>query len=174
MPIPATVSADRAVALGERFEGDLPVESLERLAEFAPGRVAVSLAASRDAGGRGWLKGHLGGELRLTCQVCDKPFDWVLSLDVRLALARDEEDEERLLATAEPVLVQNDRLALHEVVEDEVLLGLPMMPKCAACENARPLEPDGHPDDVAGEGSTRPFAVLKTTDLSGASKARRK
>lgn len=170
MPLPATVSADRAIAHGEQFEGDLPVERLERLAEFAPGNVGGTLAVSRDIGGQAWLKGTLSGSLRLACQMCLAPYDWKFQAQVELALVRSEEEEERLLATAEPCLVTDDRLALHEVISDEVLLGLPMMPRCAACENARP--PDSGGD--ASEGSTRPFAALKQTGLTGESKARRK
>lgn len=169
MTIPATVPAEPAIARGEQFEGDLPLERLERLAEFAPGHVRVKLAASRDSGGQAWLKGGLEGELRQVCQVCLTPFTWTFRVPVSLALVRDEEEEQRLLASADPWLVQDDRLALHEIVEDEVLLGLPMMPRCAACENARPADPG----TGEGEGSTRPFAGLKS-GLSGDVKARRK
>jgi uncharacterized protein len=170
MPLPATVSADRAIARGEQFEGELPAERLERLAEFAPGTVGGTLTASRDVGGQAWLKGEVSATLRLQCQVCLAPYDWKFRSPVELALVRNEEEEERLLAAADPWLVTDDRLALHEILSDEVLLGLPMMPRCAACENARP--PDSGGD--ASEGSTRPFAALKQTSLTGESKARRK
>jgi uncharacterized protein len=170
MPIPATVQADRAIARGEQFEEVLPLERLERLAEFAPGTVRGTLQAGRDRAGQAWLKGGLSGTLRLVCQVCQSPFDWAFEAPVSLALVKSEEEEERLLASAEPCLVSNDRLELHEIVSDEVLLGLPMMPRCGACENVRPADSGSG----AGEGSTRPFAVLKQTGLSGDSKARRK
>ena len=170
MPIPATVPADRAIARGEQFEGELPLERLERLAEFAPGTLHGKLAAGRDAAGQAWLKGTVGGTLRLVCQVCLGPADWSFRLPVELALVKSEEEEERLLASAEPCLVSDDRLALHEIVSDEVLLGLPMMPRCAACENARP--PDS--GSAESEGPKSPFAQALANSLSGVTKARRK
>jgi uncharacterized protein len=170
MPIPATVQAERAIARGEQFEGDLELSSLERLAEFAPGSLHGSLAASRDVAGQAWLKGTLDGTLRMACQVCLGPVDWSFRLPVELALVRTEEEEERLLASAEPCLVSDDRLALHEIVSDEVLLALPMMPRCATCENTRP--PDS--GSAGSEGSKSPFAQALANSLSGNSKARRK
>src|SRR6202008_2051252 len=98
MTIPATVSASRAVAHGERYEGEIPMALLERLREFAPGRVDARLEVGKDAGGREWLRGQVEGELRLQCQVCLRPYPWSFALPVDLVLVRSESDEERLLA----------------------------------------------------------------------------
>jgi uncharacterized protein len=159
MSIPAQVSASRALAREERYAGPLEVATFDRLAEFEPQDLSADLQVRVDVARQGWLEGRIEGHLGLECRVCGERFVWALQAPVRLALALNEEDEERLMEQGEPVLVSDDRLALHQIVEDEVLLALPMMPRCPTCENARP--PEG--DDAAPEPDHRPspLAALK-------------
>jgi uncharacterized protein len=172
MSVPAQISASRALARDERYAGPIDAAELPRLSDLAPREMRAELRIHSEHR-RGWLEGRIEGLLRLECQVCSTPFDWRLAATVKLALARDEAEEERLMADCEPLLVQDDRLMLHEVVEDEVLLALPMMPRCGACENARP--PSDEAADEKVEETRRPLAALKNLNVSkGASPARRK
>lgn len=163
MSIPAQVSAARALAREERYVGPLDTAALDRLAEFEPRELSADLQVRVDAGRQGWLEGRVTGCLRLECRVCSERFTWSLEVPVHLALAMSEEEEERLMEQCEPLLVRDDRLPLHQVVEDEVLLALPMMPRCPTCENARP--PEG--DDAAPDPDDRPspLAALKKLKL---------
>ena len=163
MSIPAQVSASRALAREERYAGPLDADGLDRLAEFEPQELTADLQVHVDVARQGWLEGKVMGRLHLECRVCGDRFAWSLQAPVRLALAMSEEDEERLMDQGEPVLVREDRLPLHQIVEDEVLLALPMMPRCPACENGRPVEPDDaarDPEDKPG-----PLAALKKLKL---------
>lgn len=163
MSIPAQVSASRALAREERYAGPLDPAALDRLAEFEPRDLRADLQVRVDVARQGWLEGRVTGCLRLECRVCGERFDWSLDATVRLALAMSEEEEERLMDQGEPLLVREDRLPLHQVVEDEVLLALPMMPRCPTCENAPP--PEG--DDAAPGTDHRPspLAALKKLKL---------
>jgi uncharacterized protein len=130
--IPAHVSATRALASGQQFRGALPLSQLPRLAAQVAdrdGSLDVELRAEKAAGGA-WLRGAIRGELTLTCQRGLHPFGWRCNLRPALRLVTSEAEEQRLLKDAEPYLVQDDRLPLRELVEDEVLLALPMMPRC--------------------------------------------
>jgi uncharacterized protein len=163
MSIPAQVSASRALAREERFAGPLDSATLDRLAEFEPRELGADLQVRVDAGRQGWLEGQVTGRLQLECQVCGERFPWSLRAPVRLALAMNEEEEERLMDQGEPVLVRDDHLLLHQIVEDEVLLALPMLPRCPACENARPPEGDDAASDTVDR--LRPLAALKKLKL---------
>ena len=163
MSIPAQVSASRALAREERFNGPLDPAGLDRLAEFEPEALHADLQVRVDVGRQGWLEGQVSGRLHLECRICGERFAWSLQAPVKLALAMSEEDEERLMDQGEPVLVREDRLPLHQIVEDEVLLALPMMPRCPTCENARPPEgEDAAPDPV---DRPNPLAALKKLKL---------
>lgn len=170
MTIPAQISASRALARDERYAGPVDTAGLERLSELSPENLEAELRIWTDAARRRWLEGRITGQLRLECRVCLEPFAWSLDAPVKLALAMSEEEEERLMADGEPLLVREDSLMLHEIVEDEVLLALPMMPRCPACENARP--PSDEPRDEVER--SRPLAALKSLSLKGVPPARRK
>lgn len=130
--IPQHVSAARAIAGRQRFAGQLVVKQLPRLAiEVADtgGRLEIELEAGKE-GGESWLRGAIRGDLMLTCQRGLHPFGWTCDVKLVLRLVTTEAEEERLLKDFEPYLIRDDRLPLRELVEDEVLLALPMMPRC--------------------------------------------
>lgn len=170
MPIPSQVSVERALARSERYEGEIEAARLPRLAELQPQRVSAVLDVGRVRGGFGQVSGQIEAGLRLECRTCGTPYDWVAKVAVELALARDEAEEARLMERAEPLLVTDDVLPLVQLVEDELLLGLPMMPRCAACENAGPAAPEAS----AESPTRRPLAALKALDLKGGGAARGK
>ena len=131
--IPRQVSATKAVATRQRFIGTLSLSQMPRLAaQLADnsGAVDVSLEAGKDAAGLAWLTGTIAGDLSLTCQRGLHPFPWSCHVDTRLRLVASELEEERAMEAAETCLVQDDALLLRDVVEDEILLALPMMPRC--------------------------------------------
>lgn len=131
--IPLHANAAKAIAARQRFAGRLPLAQLPRLsAQLADpaGSLEVDLEAAKDAAGAAWLKGTLRGELSLTCQRGLHPFVWTLDLQTALRLVTSEAEEARVLKDCEPYLVRDDRLPLRELVEEEVLLALPMMPRC--------------------------------------------
>lgn len=171
MSIPAEICASQALAREACYAGALDASGLERLRHLAPKNLEAELRLRTDTTRRHWVEGRIAGELMLECQVCLEPYPWRLDIRSKLALARNEEEEERLMADCEPVLVLDDRLMLHEIIEDEVLLALPMMPKCPACENARPPqgETPSQPEQKPGA-----LAALKNLSLTGVSPARRK
>lgn len=138
MSIPATVQASVALAKGARYEGELALKLLPRLAELiqpTSGPIQVNLEASR-AMGYSSLKGSVGGRLELRCQRCEKIFEWTLDADVNLRLVSSEAEEHQLLQDCEPYCVSEDTLPLREMVEEEVLLALPMLARCESCENS--------------------------------------
>lgn len=138
--LPLHASAARAIAARQRFAGELPLARLARLAaQLADrnGSLAVVLEAGKDDAGAAWLRGEIRGELQLTCQRGLHPFAWRADLRPALRLVTSEAEEARVLKDCEPYLVEDDRLPLRDLVEDEVLLALPMMPRCDDPECAR-------------------------------------
>lgn len=163
MSIPATVNASVAVAKAARYEGELPVKILLRLAELvgaSSGPLKVVLEAGREAGYPG-LHGEISGELDLICQRCEKSFRWTLDVEVNLRLVSSEAEEHDLLRDCDPYCVRDDTLPLREMVEEEVLLALPMLARCESCENKVQAEPlkARQKEEPRREN---PFAALKS------------
>jgi len=140
--IPLRVKASQAVSRHEAFSGSVPLAKLPRLAASlaeTSGRLQVELQATRDSEGQDWLHGEIRGRLPLTCQRGLHAFDWNCDVALSLCLVETEAEEEKLLKECESYLVQDDQLPLLDLVEDEVLLALPMMPRCDDPECAKRL-----------------------------------
>jgi uncharacterized protein len=159
--------ASVALEREHRYTGQLAVSQCARLsAETVAGAdapLAVDLQADRRSG---WprLHGHVTGALTLECRRCGKAFVHPLDLTLDLRLVFGEAEERAALADAEPLLIDDDRLLLRQVVEDEVLLALPMLPRCQSCENVvseAPATAARSQDQEAPAPRENPFAALK-------------
>ncbi|MDD3762831.1 MAG: YceD family protein [Nevskiales bacterium] len=163
MGIPNEVRASAAVEQEMHFVGCLEARAMPRLqAQLAPGTDAAVDVDLRTDARAGWprLHGTVSGELPVECRRCERSFAWPLRLTVDLRLVRSEDEERKALADADPLWVRDDRLMLRELVEDEVLLAMPMLPRCESCENAILSAPQASPVDAPSEREN-PFAALK-------------
>jgi uncharacterized protein len=163
MSIPHAVRASVAVTQEQHFCGDLPVAALPRLREaLADDAQMLTVDLLADARS-GWprLHGTLDGTLQLQCLRCDRVYAWPLhaGLDLRLVASEMDEGGDNL-ESADPYWARDDRLPLRELVEEEVLLALPMLPRCETCENAvLAAAPASGAEPVAKREN--PFAALK-------------
>jgi uncharacterized protein len=110
-----------------------------------------------------WLALEATAPVWLTCQRCLQPFEVVLSLDRRIRFVRGEAQAETLDAELEDdVLALPRALDVRELVEDELLLGLPIVPRHpVVCPQPLPMasEPDSADESVAERPN--PFAALQ-------------
>lgn len=151
------------VSARRSFAGSLPVADLGRLREVladTAGTVTYTLDFGRDNLLEGFVDVHAEAALTLTCQRTLEPFVLPVNVDTRLGLIRDEQQEAALPPDCEPLLVNADgQLKLADVIEDELLLALPLVP----------INPDSRlPDAMAqaesgadAEVEDNPFAVLR-------------
>jgi len=136
--LPESVDAWRMVSARRSFAGSFPVARLARLrSQLAgdSGDVDYQLEFGRDDLGVAYLELQVRAVVDLLCQRTLEPFRTTLALDLRLGLIRDEVDEFALPPGYEALLVQ-DSLRLQDVVEDELLLALPLVPMRPGSEDA--------------------------------------
>lgn len=164
--LPESVDAWRMVSARRSFEGTLPIATMRRLCEAlagTDGEVNYELDFGRDSLGVSYVDVRAQASLTLLCQRTLEPFVMPITLDTRLGLIRQERDEAGLPPDCEPLLVaENGRLNPADVIEDELLLALPLVP--VNPDSSLPDEVTGHEleEDSAGEGrSENPFAVLR-------------
>jgi uncharacterized protein len=109
----------------------------------------------RAAAPQPWLHVQAEAELPLVCQRCLQPMRHALSLRRDFQFVRDEAEAERLDGTVEhEVLVLGRDLDLRALIEDELLLDWPLVPRHAHCP-----APLAGPVDAAAE-APHPFAAL--------------
>lgn len=129
--LPDTVDALRMVAAGRSFQGSLPLSRLPRLVSMladAQGEVAYELSFIRDEVGCAQLVVHAEALLPLICQRTLERFLLPSQVDVRLGLIEHERDEAALPPDCEPLLLQDGCVHPAAVIEDELLLALPLIP----------------------------------------------
>ena len=146
---------------GRTLQGSIPVARLERVVPAlasADGELEVSLELGRDPAGIRYLAGTIRGEVMLSCQRCLEPVSRVLDLRFRLGLVQDEASVAGLPEQYEALLVTGEPNSIADIVSDEVLLALPLVPLHAEDDNdCRAFLKDYQPGDGARES---PFAVL--------------
>jgi uncharacterized protein len=161
--LPESVDVWRMVAQGRCFEGSLPLKSMPRLAESltgTDGSVRFSMTFGRDDFGIGFVAVQADGALPLRCQRTLESFGWPLRLDTRLGLIRKEEDEAGLPPGYEPLLVQESEIRPADVIEDELILALPLVPMSPRGDGERDEEEVVWSSETSKPEKPNPFAAL--------------
>lgn len=154
---------------GARLSGRAPVSAFERLMAETGGR-GGDQPVTWDARGELrnphhvhpeiWLFLQAGARLSLTCQRCLAPVEVDVAVDrtfrfvadEAMAEAEDDESEEDLLALSRS-------FDLPALVEDEILMDLPLVPRHEECPEPLPAPVDDLSDE-AESSKPNPFAIL--------------
>jgi len=162
-PLPDRINPWQLAAENGRLNGELNLAGLPRLAAMpnhAGGTVSVTLVAGTDGQGVRFIKGRLRTGVELVCQRCLGPLRLPLEVVISLGLARGEAEFDRLPDEYEPLLVPEGGIAVADLVEDELLLALPQIPRH---DDERECEANGYmkPGESAPDAEHRqPFAAL--------------
>lgn len=144
---------------GRRLEGEIAVAAMQRLHDIVTetsGVVHYCIEGAVNAKRKPVLDVAVEATLRLTCQRCLEPTDYRLRRTSRFVLADSDQDLPDVAdEDPETETLPADALAdIADVIEQEVLLGLPIAP----------MHPEGAcgaaPGYEAGE-RVSPFAVLE-------------
>ena len=158
--------ADAAAELS----GEVDQRSLARLAAAVPALPGDALPAPVHwqvrgearpvAGGRREVRMHLKAttSVALECQRCLQPLSEPLAVDRWFRFVADEDEAARLDELSEDdVLVSSRSFDLLALVEDELILALPLIPRHDTCPQPLPVPPAD--TDEAAE-APNPFAAL--------------
>lgn len=122
-----------------------------------------AVGEQRQGGGEAQVWLHLTAETRLsvTCQRCLEPVELPLSVDRWFRFVVDEataelEDED----AEEDVLVLDPAFDLADLVEDELLMELPLVPSHTLCPKPVTLEHADPDFEEAQDAKPNPFGVL--------------
>jgi uncharacterized protein len=166
--LPEIVDAWRMVQSRRRFQGKLPLATLKRLATdlaATHGDVVFDLEFGKDDLGIAFLQVRASAALPLTCQRTLEVFDLPVQIDSRLGLITREEDEAGLPAGYEPLLTADGALRLADVVEDELILAVPVVPVKPGTEHVQQSW-GGDADEAETPAKPNPFTALKHMKIS--------
>jgi len=146
---------------GRVLRGRIPLASLERVVPVlssSAGELQVCIKLGKDPDGTHYLSGTILGTVELQCQRCLEPLSMPLNLAFRLGIVRSNEAARALHERYEPLIVGGEPARVAEIVEDEVLLALPLVP--AHGEDAQCHEFVKAYRSPESETRENPFAVL--------------
>ncbi|MEO6801559.1 MAG: YceD family protein [Rhodanobacter sp.] len=164
--LPESVDAWRMVTARRSFEGTLSIARLRRLCDAlasAEGEVRFELDFGRDDLGTNYVDVRASAPLTLICQRTLEPFVLPVAVQTRLGLLSEEREEAGLPPEYEPLLVAEDgRLRPADMIEDELLLALPLVPVNPESSLPDKVTDPGPEAESADRGrSENPFAVLR-------------
>ncbi|NNJ95662.1 MAG: hypothetical protein HKP12_00700 [Gammaproteobacteria bacterium] len=159
--LPDTIDFFKQVDRNACYECVWPVQSFERLKDVIydnKGEVKARLKFGTRAGVR-CLDGTVEADLELRCERCLDPVKYHIEGGFRFGLISSDEEAGLLPEEFEPLIVTNAELSVIDLVEDELLLSLPIVAKHDE-ECSEVLQK--HSNNGKTQHDThRPFAALK-------------
>lgn len=141
------------------IEASLKVGALARLAELCAGSglsetIEAHWSFRQGLEGFPLIRLQARGALQLECQRCLAPLAWPVELDCRLTAVGGENEIREIASPYDTAVAGPDGLMLGTILEDEILISLPMAPAHPQCEVVRGARPEAAP------GLSRPLAGL--------------
>lgn len=161
--IPEYIDPQRYAEQGLSLTGILKIADMARLsANLANNEaiVAVKLQFGVDEQKITYLNGHIDTKLALRCQRCMEPLVYEIMSDFSLGVVTTLDEANSLPELYEPAMATEGNLALRELIEDEIILNLPIIPKHEPedCKVKLPLIDSGCDEGKGGN----PFQVLES------------
>lgn len=163
--LPTLIAPFKLARQGQPLDGVVSVNGLERLATVLSndnGHIEVSLQFGKDLQGINFVRGHLSATVNMICQRCMKPMPVQVETDVSLGIVISEERATQLPDGFEALIVEEEPIALARIVEDELILALPIVSlhENRDCEPVlKKMQVDANRIEQA-EQKTNPFAAL--------------
>lgn len=115
-----------------RFAGTVPLARMKRLGrslESTDGEACFEAEFDLDEDKRPVIELSAAADVSLMCQASLEPYVAPLERSSTLAVIESEGELELLAEHYDPVVVDAGRLALAQLVEDELILALPQVPR---------------------------------------------
>jgi len=146
---------------GRILRGTVAIGSLGRLLPVLvsdEGELQVEMELGKDPDGTRYLAGSIRGEVLLRCQRCLDKMTLPLDLNFRLGLVSGDAAAKALPEPYEPLLVTAEPAHIADVIAEEVLLAIPIVPKHSDRMDCQEFVKDYTPPE--SEQQKNPFAAL--------------
>jgi uncharacterized protein len=169
-PFPEHLDALKLFARKGVISAALPVSRLKRFSGYLHqpgGEVAVFLEFGHDEEGRKLLSGTLEATVQVLCQRCMAPMP--LDIASQLALLVSEGDSQTESTELDTVSMTDGNLDVLGLIEDELILSLPLAPvhddnECSTALNSFRQQTVGREQELV----SNPFSVLASLKAASA------
>ena len=174
-PLPERVDALRLFASGASIQGSVSAQRVPRLLEYLASDSAVDIEVAlqfeRNEANRRHLQGQISAQVSVPCQRCLEPLPLQVDSELDIIVVGSERELAALGDEADSLLCSDDTLDLTTLVEDEVILSLPLAPRheredcnaaLLALKEQAAAQPEGS-DEQAGSNAFAQLQALKGT-----------
>lgn len=130
--LPREIDPIKLADQGCELEGGIALADLKRLDDLLAnrdGQVYFQLQFGSDAEGMRVITGQIKAKLVLICQRCNQPMDYPVDLKLNLSPIVSDKQAAQLPNDYEPLVTNGEPVSLISILEEEILLNLPMIPK---------------------------------------------
>ena len=170
--LPIEVMPYRLVEQGRVFDGVCDIVNLTRIADLIvdkEGTLSVNLTFYRNQSALPALKGQVSGDLTLICQRCLDTMTLPIDASIDLVFVSNDEKAQSLQGGYETYLVEDSRILINDLIQDEVMLSIPQLMVHDSCEPYKPLieATSATISQTELEEKENPFAVLQNLKNPG-------
>ena len=167
--LPVHIDPLRMAETRRLLQGHVALAEMKRLVESLQdndGDARVSIEFGVDAEGIRFMRGRIQADVQLVCQRCLETMRYPIDSEFALGLVRNTTEAEELPSHYEPLVLDGKPLFLRDVIEDELLLALPIVPRHPPAECSVKLDEaeaqaeTERQDTGPEEKGTNPFSVL--------------
>ena len=156
--LPKQIDPWRVSEQGLSYTGVAELIDFPRLAPLLirqQGSVGYAFRLSRDGLGRPLIEGHAETTLWQTCQRCSQPVAITVDSDFQLVVVEGLDEAAALNDAFDPLMADDEKINLLDLLEDELLLSLPVVARHEECHAWQYDEP------ISAEERENPFRILQ-------------
>lgn len=129
-PLPKKIEPRKLAEREAVFAGTAKTADMPRLVSALAndsGSFAVEIEFAKDEQNLSTLTGQAKGAVSMTCQRCLEPVSVEVEASFNLAVALTDEQAKHLPRDYDPLIIETDEIELLPVIEDELMLSLPLV-----------------------------------------------
>ncbi len=165
--LPLTVDAHKLAKQGTNLSGVLRLANLLRIADLLEnksGQLMIDLRFEISHDHLHYVHGQISGDIEIQCQRCMEAMSIVVDNQFVLGLMDNPEIAKRLPENIEPIYLDQGELDISGMIEDELILALPLiamhdLDECAARDHMQSVSINE--ECVTPGKKDNPFAILK-------------
>jgi len=161
-PLPERVNHRKFAEEKTELDGAIPLSAFTRLVELLAddaGEVRLRLRFRKGRKRKPLVIGDCRVSVQMICQTCLEPVQVEVVANIRTLLLDSLDELVALRQSEDGTLCDADTVSLVDILEDDLIVNLPMVARHAAGECA-PLEYPAAPGEQDGAETFRPFAGL--------------
>lgn len=150
----------RLAKIGERFDGIIQLNEMPRVTDSLltqDGGLHYCISFYLDEAKHCIVEISIQTKLLMTCQRCLNPAEIDINRCSKVVIVNNQTEADELITEFEPLVIDEQQLTLLSLVEDELILAIPIAPSHStnACKATADIE------RINAESKPNPFAILE-------------